>query len=454
MTMDKREFAEREARFNTFMLEGRGKAKYSAQQKQSMLSTGHAILSPATGLASYPILDHEDVKNAVKSVGLGAAPDDAIRRHIIKNADRVGANHLIPASWRPDGTKQTNSKRPHKPRMTRSEKRARQAAAVDIAPVSYGTEQRSTSSAFKVSDDGKDTAFIDGCAIRYSPTVSQIRDASGAFGEEVMPGALKGADTSDIKFVINHGQGGTLPLARWCPAKKIDTLQLDDRKDGLHFRAAVPLTSQLANDLCVALHTRSIDACSYAFDMTGGEQRWSNGMQHRRITRYGAIHDLSVVTHPAEASTFASVADTSAARAIATAEQEMRSGRVISRKTAGQLLDVHKQLTQAGQLHNGARDAVAGILKMNNMDQGLPDDGAYSGQGPNSGSGPNIGSVDGAGSRGESVHSFYRSIDEILEDDKLTGNLLAETLAAFRAEERIMQNAFAAADRRHVDLST
>jgi HK97 family phage prohead protease len=79
-------------------------AKYTEAQKQAMLNTGNAMVSPATGKASFPIKDHEDVKNAVKAVGLGAADDGDIRKHIIKNAAKIGASHLIPRSWNADGS--------------------------------------------------------------------------------------------------------------------------------------------------------------------------------------------------------------------------------------------------------------------------------------------------------------------------------------------------------------
>ena len=323
-----------------------------------------------------------------------------------------------------------------------------------VEHISYGVEERNTSSQFKVSDDGKDTGYVDGCFVRYSPTVTQIRDngPGGGFGEEVMPGALKGADTSDIKFVINHGAGGQLPLARWCPSKKIDTLQLDERKDGVYFRAAVPLTSQLANDLLVALHTKSIDQCSYAFSMDGGQQRWSANQSHRSITRWGSIHDVSVVTMPAESSTFASVGDTSAARAIATAEQEMRSGKVISKKTAAQLLAVHKQMSTASQLHSGAKDAVAYVLSANGYGGAL-DDGTVTGPGGGQQAPGAPGQFgDGTGSRSYPIHSMFATIEDILDADYLTGEVLAETITAWRAEESEMEGRFKKAERYIEDI--
>lgn len=211
-----------------------------------------------------------------------------------------------------------------------------------------GTEQRSTSSAFKLSSGGKDTATIEGCAIRYSPIVSTIRDHIGTFGEEVMPTALNGADISDIRLLANHAG---IPMARHCPAKGIDTLQLDNRADGLYFRASIDLRSSAANDLAVALDTRSIDQCSYGFNMEdGGRQRWNSDYTHRTIERYGSIQDLSIVSFPAEPSTTADIARSLARDAyyVRSVCAEHRSGKTISKATRLKLSTASAHLNAAG----------------------------------------------------------------------------------------------------------
>jgi hypothetical protein len=80
-------------------------AKYSADQLRQMVKDGKAM-PPSTegGKPGFPIGDAEDVGNAVHAVGRGAGDHDAIRRHIIKNAKRLGESGQIPDNWNSDGS--------------------------------------------------------------------------------------------------------------------------------------------------------------------------------------------------------------------------------------------------------------------------------------------------------------------------------------------------------------
>jgi hypothetical protein len=53
---------------------------------------------------SYPIADKEDLGNAIKAVGMGNADHDAIRRHIQKQAKKLGLESMIPDTWNKDGS--------------------------------------------------------------------------------------------------------------------------------------------------------------------------------------------------------------------------------------------------------------------------------------------------------------------------------------------------------------
>ena len=388
------------------------RAVFSDADRKKLAAQGHALPD-----GSFPIRpgNKTDLLNAIKAAPLGGAPTKQIHEHIAKHWAAEGHPKLpVMPAWLtagkskphdsvhpPEGVTTTSSKPRRGPRH-----RAVRSGAIEV--VSYGIEQRATSSQFTVSDDGKDTAYIDGCAIRYSPTVSQIRDSEGKFAEEVMPGALKGADTSDVRFLVNHAG---VPMARWCPDKKIDTLQLDDRKDGLYFRAAVDLRSQAANDICVALDNKSIDQCSYGFTMEGGKQQWTRDFGHRTIQRYGSIVDCSVVTYPAEPSTSAAVDHTNVARTLAIADSEMRSGKTISKATATRLIAAHQHLAAAGQSTSAAGAHIADLLTANGMSSGLMDgtDGAGPKAAPGWGSAPGT-FGDGTGSR---------SLHQLLDDDSL-----------------------------------
>jgi hypothetical protein len=79
------------------------KAKYTAEQKRQMMREGKAIPN-ANGKPSYPIGDKDDLDKAINAVGRGGAEHDAVRRHIIRAAKRLGATDMIPDSWNSDGS--------------------------------------------------------------------------------------------------------------------------------------------------------------------------------------------------------------------------------------------------------------------------------------------------------------------------------------------------------------
>lgn len=55
----------------------------------------------------YYIRNHSDVTNAVRAVGRAKPATtqerNKVRRHIIRNAKRIGAGHLIPDTWKSTG---------------------------------------------------------------------------------------------------------------------------------------------------------------------------------------------------------------------------------------------------------------------------------------------------------------------------------------------------------------
>lgn len=60
---------------------------------------------PGTSRERYPIASARDVEKAVRATGrTDPAKRPAVRRHIIKQARRLGCTHLIPDSWNSDGT--------------------------------------------------------------------------------------------------------------------------------------------------------------------------------------------------------------------------------------------------------------------------------------------------------------------------------------------------------------
>ena len=76
---------------------------------------------------SYPCKTPDDIDNAVKAVGRGTNNShDAIRRHIIENAQRLGVSEKIPENWNSDGSLKAEAK----------------SAAVGDAAAAQGSEKR------------------------------------------------------------------------------------------------------------------------------------------------------------------------------------------------------------------------------------------------------------------------------------------------------------------------
>jgi hypothetical protein len=68
------------------------KRAFSDKEREAAAKKGHALPD-----GSYPIKSHKDVKNAVKL--FGHKPTATTKKHIIRNARRVGAVHLLPDKW-------------------------------------------------------------------------------------------------------------------------------------------------------------------------------------------------------------------------------------------------------------------------------------------------------------------------------------------------------------------
>jgi HK97 family phage prohead protease len=79
--------------------------KYTAEQVVALGKKGQALRNP-DGSYSWPIVDREDLQNAIKAVGGRAqktAPEK-VRVFIMNRAKSLGLASLIPANWRVDGS--------------------------------------------------------------------------------------------------------------------------------------------------------------------------------------------------------------------------------------------------------------------------------------------------------------------------------------------------------------
>lgn len=66
---------------------------YSQEERERLASEGKALPD-----GSYPIVDREDLENAIQAVGRASDPD-AAKRHIKKRAKALGLEELIPEGW-------------------------------------------------------------------------------------------------------------------------------------------------------------------------------------------------------------------------------------------------------------------------------------------------------------------------------------------------------------------
>ena len=141
---------------------------------------------------------------------------------------------------------------------------------------------------------------IGGRAIVYSsPT-----DIGGWFREIIEPGALDGADLTDVPFLVNHNDR-MIPVARSRRNTPNSTLRLDPNSYGLDFNADLDTERNMtARELDSAVERGDVDGCSFRFSIK--EERWEDletDYPTRHIIRFDKIGEISAVTWPAYDST-------------------------------------------------------------------------------------------------------------------------------------------------------
>jgi phage head maturation protease len=67
---------------------------YTQAERDAMAKSGEAMPD-----GSYPIKTRDDVQAAIDTVGMGKAPADDIKAHIIKRADALGCSDMLPKTW-------------------------------------------------------------------------------------------------------------------------------------------------------------------------------------------------------------------------------------------------------------------------------------------------------------------------------------------------------------------
>jgi hypothetical protein len=75
------------------------KRDYTVEERRKLAAEGKAIPSKSAG-GKFPIVDKEDLENAIRTIGLTNEPKEKVRAYIIRRAKALGAMDKIPKKWR------------------------------------------------------------------------------------------------------------------------------------------------------------------------------------------------------------------------------------------------------------------------------------------------------------------------------------------------------------------
>ena len=125
----------------------------------------------------------------------------------------------------------------------------------------------------------KNPLKVTGKPILYDPISYPVEHGLGpAFMEKMEPGvATDRSGNRDTLFLVNHGSGGTLPLAR----ESAGTLRLADTPSALTFNADLDPASTLASDLARAIARKDLTQMSVGFRVLDDE--WSDDFMNRTV---------------------------------------------------------------------------------------------------------------------------------------------------------------------------
>jgi len=125
-------------------------------------------------------------------------------------------------------------------------------------------------------------------------------DICGEFAEVIEPGALDGADLTDVRFLVNHNIN-MIPLARSRRNNENSTMQLTPDSKGMEMRANVDTENNgTARELDSAVRRGDISGMSFMFSVAA--ERWDDvdgDYPTRHILKIASVIEVSAVTFPA-----------------------------------------------------------------------------------------------------------------------------------------------------------
>lgn len=132
------------------------------------------------------------------------------------------------------------------------------------------------------------------------PIIYESKTDLGMFDEIIKRGALKNADLTDVRFLVNHDVS-KIPLARSRKNNENSTMQLVVDDDGMGIRVDLDTENNSdARSLYSAVQRGDVTGMSFMFAIDGEE--WSDlDTDHptRSITSISTVVEVSAVTFPA-----------------------------------------------------------------------------------------------------------------------------------------------------------
>jgi HK97 family phage prohead protease len=185
-----------------------------------------------------------------------------------------------------------------------------------------------------------------GSLITGRPIVYGSRTDLEFFDEIIEPGALDGADLTDVRFLVNHNTD-MIPLARSRRNNGNSTMTLTVVPEGMNMDAVVDTENNAtARELKSAIERGDLSGMSFMFSID--DEEWDDlESEHptRHIRKIGSVVEVSAVTFPAYDATSinARSKDTleSARKAVETAQANAKR----SVETDSNLLELEKAKT-------------------------------------------------------------------------------------------------------------
>lgn len=263
---------------------------YPDSELQKLGAQGFAFTN-ADGTYSYPIANEEDLRNAITGVAMTGADYDAVRIFVMRRARDLGLLHMIPVTWKPDGSVMsaagTTDGRAEAPRDS-------------LVRAWHGEDALSLRDA-EGSAEGSGNLLVGHFAVynRWTEINSQYE---GHFMERVAPGAFdRSLGSRNPKVLFNHGKDpsiGNKPLGQ---PRSLDS-------DSIGARYAVDLfDASYVNDLKPALRAGVLGS-SFRFGVPDDGDEWNHptvrsdanpdALPERTLTNVD-LYEFGPVTFPA-----------------------------------------------------------------------------------------------------------------------------------------------------------